>query len=103
MRLFALVSLFVAFTSYTLFVMAGHGYDGFLTLAGREPWALQLLLDLLLMLGLFSAWLVPDAKEHGLPAWPYVILSMTMGSMGALIYLLHREIVRRRRSKETMA
>ena len=96
MRLIVLASLFVVFTTYTVSVMVAHGHDGFLTLAGQEPWAMQLLLDLLLMLGLFVAWLVPDAKAHKLPVWPYVLLTLVMGSMGALVYLVHREIVRRR-------
>ncbi len=96
MRLFILVVLFVAFTAYTLFVMAGHGILGFVELALREPWGLQLFLDLLLMLALFSTWIWGDAKSRNLPSWPYMILSLLMGSMGALVYLLHREIAARR-------
>jgi hypothetical protein len=96
MRLFTLVSVFVVFTSYTLWVMAGHGVLGFVTLAAREPWALQLLLDLLLMLVLFSWWVASDAKERNLPSWLYVIVVPVMGSMGALAYLVHREIAGRK-------
>ncbi len=96
MRLFAVLVVFAVFTAYTVSVMIGHGIFGFLTLAWQEPWALQLLLDLLLMLGLFSLWVLRDARARGLPAWPYAILALTMGSMGALAYLVHREIARRR-------
>jgi hypothetical protein len=98
MRLLVLIVFFVVFTTYTLSVMAGHGVLGFLTLAAREPWGLQVFLDLMLMLSLFSAWILVDAKERNLPRWPYVILALLMGSMGALCYLLHREIAARRRT-----
>lgn len=96
MRLFALAAVFVAFGVYTLVVMSGHGPLGFLALAAREPWGMQVLLDLLLMLALFASWVVRDARERGLPAWPYVILALTLGSPGALAYLLHRELAARR-------
>jgi hypothetical protein len=95
-RLFAIVSVFVVFTAYTVAVMVGHGVLGFLTLAAREPWALQLLVDLLVMLCLFAFWVWRDSRERRLPTWPYVALTLVMGSMGALLYLVHREIASRR-------
>jgi hypothetical protein len=91
MRLAAVVFVFIVFSAYTLFVMAGHGVTGFLSLAAREPWALQVFIDLLVMLALFSLWIFRDAKERKLPGWPYMILTMVGGSMGALAYLVHRE------------
>ncbi len=91
MRLFAAVAALVVFTAYTVSVMIGNGVLGFVSLAGREPWGLRLLLDLLLMLALFALWVRHDAKARGLPVWPYVVLTMVMGSMGALAYLVHRE------------
>lgn len=96
MRLFAVVFTFVAFTTYTLFVMAGNGVLGFLSLAANDPWGMQLLLDLGVMLVLFSIWLLRDAKARGLPGWPYVLATMTMGSIGALGYLVHRELAARK-------
>ncbi len=47
--------------------MAGNGVTGFIALAGREPWGLQLLIDLLVMLALFALWVRQDARKHGLP------------------------------------
>jgi hypothetical protein len=91
-----LVALLV-FGAYTLSVMAHSGVLGFLTLAGREPWALQMLLDLLLSLGLFVIWMLRDARERGLPGWLYAVLTLTCGSPGALAYLVHRGLAERRR------
>jgi protein-S-isoprenylcysteine O-methyltransferase Ste14 len=97
MRLFLTLSGWIAFTAYTMTVMAGQGVLGFVVLAQREPWAMQMLLDLLVMLGLFAAWIRHDARWHRLPAWAYMLLTVAAGSMGALAYLVHRELVRRRR------
>ena len=98
MRLFAAAAAFVVFTAYTVWVMLGHGVLGFITLALREPWGLQLLLDLMTMLVLFALWVYQDAKSRGLPVWPWVLLTLVMGSMGALAYLVHREWAARRSS-----
>ncbi|MBK8260338.1 MAG: DUF2834 domain-containing protein [Nannocystis sp.] len=98
MRLFAAITALVIFTAYTLTVMLTDGVLGFITLAGSEPWGMQLLLDLLLMLALFAMWAWHDAKARGLPGWPHVVLIMTGGSMGALVYLVHREWAARKRT-----
>ena len=98
MRLVALVVAFVAFTAYTVTVMVDDGVLGFLTLAARRPWAMQMLLDLGIMLTLFSIWLRHDSRSLGLPTWPYIVLALTMGSMGVLTYLIHREVRIRRRT-----
>ncbi len=85
MRLAAAIAAFLAFTAYTVWVMAGNGVMGFVSLAGREPWGLQLLIDLLVMLALFAA--LGSGKtpgKHGLAVWPWVAATMVMGLMGAL-------------------
>lgn len=98
MRLAAAIAAFLAFTAYTVWVMVENGVIGFLQLAGREPWGLQLLIDLLVMLALFALWVRQDARKRGIAAWPWVLATMVMGSMGALAYLVHREWALRRRS-----
>jgi protein-S-isoprenylcysteine O-methyltransferase Ste14 len=94
-RLIALIALLLGFTAYSLMVVAGHGYTGFLELAAREPWGMQILLDLTIALGLFTFWLVPDAKARGIAPWPYVVGIVALGSIGALAYLVHRELAGR--------
>ena len=32
-----------------------------------------------------------DARERGLPFWPYAVLGLFLGSVGPLAYLIHRE------------
>lgn len=91
-RLPILIVVLVAFTLYTATVVAGHGYTGFLSLALAEPWGGQIFVDLVIALTLFLVWMLGDARERGLPAWPYALLVLTTGSIGALAYLVHREV-----------
>jgi len=80
----------VPFTAYSLVVIARHGYFGFLTLAAREPWAMQMLLDLAIALVLMGTAIRKDARERGLPSLPYLLALPFFGSIAALAYLVHR-------------
>jgi hypothetical protein len=90
---FALLAASLAvFSAYTAAVVVQHGYIGFLPLAWSEAWAGQMLVDLVIALVLFANWLVDDARERGIAAWPYLLLIATTGSIGALAYLTHRTL-----------
>jgi protein-S-isoprenylcysteine O-methyltransferase Ste14 len=80
----------VPFTLFSLQVTYQQGYFGFIALAGREPWALQMLLDLVIAFVLVATWIRKDAKERGLPSTPYVVATLLLGSIGALAYFVHR-------------
>jgi hypothetical protein len=86
----------VAFSAYTGVVVAGHGYTGFLVLAVNEPWGGQVFVDLVIALLLFTTWMRADAAQEGLPFWPYFAAILTLGSIGALAYLVHRSASRAR-------
>src|SRR5690242_20312952 len=92
-RIIPLFSILAAFTAYSVWVMLTHeGYLGFVWLALREPWGMQMIIDVGLSVGLFSIWMHHDAKERGITAWPYLIVCLLLGSIGALAYLLHCEL-----------
>src|SRR6185369_12099879 len=80
----------VAFGALTAVLVVDDGYFGFIRLAMRERWALQMLLDVTISVGLFVLWMVPDARARGISPWPYVAACVTLGSLGALAYLVHR-------------
>jgi hypothetical protein len=82
--------LLVVFGTFSTWVAFTHGQLGFLTLAAREPWGLQVLLDVVISVWLFSMWMVRDARQKGIKAWPYLIACFALGSLGALAYLVHR-------------
>ena len=80
----------VVFTAFSLWVCFGEGYFGWLQLAYRDRWALQMLLDLTIALFLCSSWLVRDARSRGIAAWPYVAGTVALGSIAVLFYLIRR-------------
>jgi hypothetical protein len=86
----AAAAILAGFGAYSLWVVHGHGYTGFLTLAGREPWALQMLLDLVLGLSFAIGWMRGDARRRGIAAWPYIVVTLFLGSIGLLAYVVRR-------------
>jgi len=95
-RLAAAITVFLAFTAHSSVVVATHGYTGFVDIALADAWAGQMLVDLAIALVLFSSWMVPDARSHAIPSWPYIVAIVTLRSVGALAYLVHREARRLR-------
>ncbi len=91
------ILVLVPFTVFSLAVTFREGYFGFLTLAAREPWALQLLLDLVIAFFLIGTWIRKDARARGLPATPYLVAILFLGSIGALAYFVHRAFAEARR------
>ncbi|HTE53291.1 MAG TPA: hypothetical protein VK698_20695 [Kofleriaceae bacterium] len=91
-RFLLLLAAFLAFTIYSTAVVASHGYTGFLVLAWREPWAMQMLIDLCIAFALFLRWAATDARKQGLPFAPFAVAVVLLGSVGALAYLTVREL-----------
>ena len=90
-------AILIPFTIYSLWVVAGFGYTGFLALAYREPWAMQMLLDLVIACSFATGWMFGDAKKHGLPKpWPFLIATVFLGSVGLLSYAIYRGVFARR-------
>ncbi len=89
-RLFLLVFVLIAFTAYSTVVVAQQGYFGFLELALSDAWGGQVFLDLVIALTLFFSWMLGDARAHDISPWPYAVLIFTLGSIGALGYMIHR-------------
>lgn len=92
MRNLLLALVLVPFTAYSMVVIAQHGYFGFVTLAAREPWAMQLLIDLSISLFLLGGFIRRDAREQGIASMPYLVALPFVGSIGALAYFVHRSL-----------
>jgi hypothetical protein len=92
--LFVLLADFAAFTAY-----AGwhEGLLAFVPLtlgvAASSAWGAQVMIDFLLAFAVIIGFVVTDARRRGIAAWPFVALTLTLGSIGPLAYLLHRERV----------
>jgi len=91
-RLVALVVVFLAFTVYTVEVVVTQGFAALFASHARFGWESQVFLDLVLAVTAFNLLAWPDAKKRGITYAPYFVATIALGSIGVLVYLLHREV-----------
>ena len=80
------------FFAYSVYCAETQGFFGYVPVLSGSAWGVQVGLDLLIALSLFVTWLIRDARKQGLPAWPFVALILSFGSVGALAYLISRGV-----------
>jgi len=95
-RILAIGSIFLAFAAYTIWAVLEVGYSGLFlnpvpSIGGLPIGPLQILLDLVIMAGIVLGWMVGDAKRRNINPWPFVVITLPLGSIGPLLYLLRRE------------
>jgi hypothetical protein len=86
----ALLLVFVAFVTYTAIVAVDHGLIGFLKAAVDNTAVVQVSLDLVISLAIALTFVAGDAQRRGLPFVPYMVATLSLGSIGLLAYMLHR-------------
>jgi hypothetical protein len=90
--LWAVLADFVALTGYTI---ATEGYTTFVPVAWAfatsSAWGLQIVVDFLLAVSIGLGFVFYDARRRELAAWPFAALTLTLGSIGLLGYLIYRE------------
>jgi hypothetical protein len=84
--LFALVD----FTILSILAMWHEGIQGMIQLAKGSLMGATLTADLCISLTLVATALYRDARQHGRSPWPFLVLTLTTGSIGPLLYLLLR-------------
>lgn len=92
MKTLALAFVLAAFSAFSAYAISVHGLVGFFATVVSTPAAVQVLVDVVIALGLALAWMAGDARERGLPFLPYLALTLCLGSIGLLSYLIHREL-----------
>ncbi len=81
----------VDFAALSVYAVVQHGYLGVFELA-LANWATRLLFaDLCIALALIALWMVRDARARGASVWPYLAVTLFLGSAGPLLYLIRRE------------
>ncbi len=91
MQRFALILTFIAFSALSTIALWQHGYWGILEPHFQTFGAAQVLADLVIALSLFLVWMWRDARTSGRNPWPWLVLTLVSGSIGALLYLLLRQ------------
>lgn len=76
------------FAVLNAYVVYQYGYGGFVELATANLATVAVLVDLTIALTLVSVWMWNDAKARGISALPYLVVTLFLGSIGPLLYLL---------------
>jgi len=87
LRTFAIV-LLIPFTALTLYAVLEVGYIGIFDYHRHSPAGWQVFADLVVALLLVLYWLIADAKKAGRNPWPWVVVTLLLGSFGPLLYLV---------------
>jgi hypothetical protein len=83
-----LVLVIAAFAALTGVALMEHGYIGIFTFHFTSSAGLQVITDLVIVCTLAMIWMVQDARAHGRTVWPFLLLTLTLGAFGPLLYLL---------------
>ncbi len=79
--------ILAAFAVLTGYAVMDVGYLGIFEhlLVSSAGW--QVGVDLVIACALVMIWMFGDARRSGRNVWPYVVLTLTLGSFGPLLYL----------------
>lgn len=86
-RTLAIIVL-VPFTLLTAYAVQQVGYIGIFDYQRHSPAGWQVLVDLVIALVLVLSWLIPEARRAGRNPWPWVLVTLFLGSFGPLVYLV---------------
>jgi len=82
------LAILIPFLALTLYAVSQVGYIGIFTYQLLSPAGWQVGVDLVIAVFLALLWIIRDARRSGRTAWPYLVMSLFLGSIGVLLYLL---------------
>jgi hypothetical protein len=85
-----LAFVLVDYTALCAYVLYTYGLSGVIAAATANAASLAIAADLVISLGLALAWMTRDARDRGVSVVPYTLLTVALGSVGPLLYLLRR-------------
>jgi uncharacterized protein DUF2834 len=78
------------FAGLTAYAAYQYGFVGFFEIMVANAATLTALADLTIALSLVLAWMWNDARERNAVFFPYAVLTLILGSVGPLLYLIVR-------------
>jgi len=91
-RLILLVLAIAGFGVLSTLALMDVGYFGILEPHFQSWGGAQVFVDLVIVGVLACIWMSKDARERGLTAWPFILITVFAGSFGPLLYLVVREL-----------
>jgi hypothetical protein len=87
LALSAALIVLLAMDAYSVYL---YGFVGFFRVIFANFAGLTAFVDLLIALVLILAWMGDDARERNLSVLPFFFLTIALGSIGPLLYLIRR-------------
>jgi len=82
------ITLLIPFSVLSAYAVFKVGYMGILDYHRHSPAGWQVFADLVIACLLCLLWLIPEAKQNGRNPWPFVVITLLLGSFGPLFYLI---------------
>lgn len=84
----ALILVIAAFGVLTGYALMDVGYWGIISYHFPSSAGWQVMSDLVIVCSLAIFWMLSDARKTGRNPWPFIALTVVLGSFGPLLYLL---------------
>lgn len=78
--------ILVPFTALSVLAVIRFGYIGIFEYELQNAAGWQVLADLVIACLLLLSFLIPHARQHGRNPWPWVAITVVLGSFGPLLY-----------------
>jgi len=85
-----LEAVLFGFSALTAYAVYQHGYIGFFEMMLSNAVTITAFADLIISLGLIILWMRRDARDYNIALFPYIIMTIALGSVGPLLYLIRR-------------
>ncbi|RPH48847.1 MAG: DUF2834 domain-containing protein [Desulfobacteraceae bacterium] len=83
-----LIITLIALSTITILALKYDGLWGIFAPNFQSFAEFQIYFDLVIVLGLFLVWMWRDATAAGCNPWPWLLLTLSVGSIGPLVYLI---------------
>jgi len=97
-RIIGLALVLAAFAALTAVALGEFGPLGYLMALDANAATRHVSADVVIALSIASFFVWRDARDRGLPWLPYLGVTLFLGSVGPLAYLIHREVAARPRA-----
>ena len=85
-----LEAVLIGFSAFSGYAVYQYGYIGLFEQGLANAATIQVFLDLTIALSLVMVWMWQDARKQDISPLPYILLTLTLGSIGPLLYLVRR-------------